>query len=164
MSNFKHKEKKMKTKIILVFVVILLVTISVFADMKGKDVAEKGQVSDVSGVLSTENNEWYLNSSDKKMIIHLGPEFYRDEIGLKLEENKKIEINGFVYQDEVTPITIKFDGKEYMFRDQYGRPGWAGRGNRDGNYRQNESHDRKENPSRNGFKNDRRGDRKGLQG
>lgn len=128
----------MKTKIILVFVVILLVSISVFADIKGRDVMEKGQVSDVSGVLSNDGTEWYLNSSNKKMLIHLGPEFYRDEIGLKLEENKNVEINGFVYQDEISPIAVKYDGKEYIFRDQYGRPAWSGRGNRDGNFRENE--------------------------
>jgi hypothetical protein len=133
----------MKTKFFLVFAIILLVTVSIFASMTGRDVAGKGEVSDVSGFLSTESNEWYLNSSGKKMIIHLGPEFYRDEIGLKLEENKNIEITGFVYEDEITPITVKFDGKEYSFRDQYGRPAWAGNGRRDGNYRQNKNNERR---------------------
>jgi len=145
----------MKTKFFLVFAIVLLVTVSMFATLKGKDVADKGVVSDVSGLLSTEGSEWYLNSSGKEMIIHLGPEFYRDEIGLKLEENKNIEITGFVYEDEITPIAVKFDGKEYSFRDQYGRPAWAGRGNRDGNYRQNENNERRGNLHNEGRGNNR---------
>ena len=125
----------MKTKFLLVLAFILLVSISIFADMKGRDVVDKGEVSEVSGVLTTDGSEWYLDISNKKMLIHLGPEFYRDEIGLKLEESKYIEITGYVYEDEVTPVSVNYDGKEYVFRNEDGRPAWAGRGRRDGNYR-----------------------------
>jgi hypothetical protein len=127
----------MKTKFFLVLAFVLLVSISIFADMKGRDVVDKGEVSEVSGVLTNDGSEWYLDASNKKMLIHLGPEFYRDEIGLKLEEGKYIDITGYVYEDEVTPVSVNYDGKEFTFRDEVGRPAWAGRGNRDGNYRDN---------------------------
>ena len=148
----------MKSKFFLIIAFILLVSISIFAHTNGRDVIDKGDVSAVSGVLISDGTEWYLDSSNKKMLIHLGPVFYRDEIGLKLEESKYIEITGYVYEDEVTPVSVNYDGKEYTFRDKDGRPAWAGRGSRDGNYRDN-----RQNENRGNFRNDGRGNRRNFQ-
>lgn len=148
----------MKSKIILIFTFILLASISVFSYMNGKDVIDKGNVSELTGVLTNDGSEWYLESSSKKMLIHLGPEFYRDEMGLKLEENKSIDITGYVYEDEITPISVKYDGKEYIFRDNDGRPLWAGKGRGNGNYRDNERNEFRKN-----FNNQRMGNHRNFQ-
>ena len=148
----------MKTKIFLAGAFVLLISISFFASMNGRDVIDKGNVSEVSGILSSDGIEWYLDTSGKKMLIHLGPVFYRDEIGLKLEDNNYIEITGYVYEDEITPVSVKYDGKEYVFRDKYGRPAWAGRGRGDRNYRDNERNEYRRN-----FNNERMGNHRNFQ-
>ena len=53
---------------------------------------------------------------------------------------------------------------QYIFRDQYGRPAWAGRGNRDGNFKRNEPpRDGRSRPPHDDFHNDERGSRRGFQ-
>lgn len=118
----------MKTKILLIFAFILLVSISIFAELKGRDIVEKGKIREVNGYLTSDGNEWYLKTSDDKMLIHFGPEFYREEIGLNLKENMDIDIKGFIYKNEISPILIKFNGNKYTFRDENGKPKWAGKG------------------------------------
>ena len=66
-----------------------------------------------------------------ELELGMGPTFYREEIGFSTEVGAELIVTGFHEDSEFKVLSI-VDGNdaEYMFRDEYGRPGWAGRGNR----------------------------------
>jgi len=93
-----------------------------------------GELDTVTGILKTEFGEWFLSSNDVTYEIHMGDHDHRKEIGINLEEGKKVTAAGFFYQQEdmenvdiaVTALTI--DGEEYRFREDDGTPLWRGQG------------------------------------
>ena len=118
-------------RIILSAAVLVMFAIPGFAgDLRGRDVAGKGNIQTMEGSLAYEKNEWYVTNSSGKFLIHIGPEFYQNEIGLKFKANEKVKITGYVYQNSIAPQTVTYNEKIYKFRDSNGRPLWAGRGKR----------------------------------
>jgi len=95
-------------------------------EIKGKDIAKKGTLTDLSGSLKYEGSEWYLVSEEKSFQIHLGPKSYLESINFKLTEGDQAEIKGFVLNDHIAPCTIATAGKSIELRDENGRPAWAG--------------------------------------
>jgi hypothetical protein len=95
-------------------------------EIKGKDIASKGFLTDLSGTLKYEGGEWYLVSDEGSFQIHLGPKSYLDSINFKLTEGDQAEIKGFVLEDHIAPCKITTAGKSIELRDENGRPAWAG--------------------------------------
>ena len=50
----------MKTKLLVLIVLILAVTVGAFADLKGRDVVDKGTIATLEGKLVSKNSEWYF--------------------------------------------------------------------------------------------------------
>ncbi len=120
----------MKRTFLLIGILVLLFVSSalIFADLRGRDLTLKGEIKTLTGVVKIENSEWYLLSGNNKYLVHKGPEFYLEEIGLNINENDRIAVNGYVFENEITPVKITVNQKDYSFRDNSGRPLWAGRG------------------------------------
>jgi hypothetical protein len=95
----------------------------------GRDFVSMGTLGALSGVLFEENDEWYLKSNNSTYALHIGNHSYRKETGIDLKADKRIDVTGFIYKNDVSVCTIKIDGKEYRFRNDDGSPKWAGRGN-----------------------------------
>ena len=67
-----------------------------------------------------------------ELELGMGPMFYREEIGFATEVGDEQTITGFHEDGEFKVLSIVDESGTLMtFRDEYGRPGWAGRGNRD---------------------------------
>ena len=117
----------------IAFVLVgILVTAGLFAhDLQGKDIVEKGHYRVLTGTLTVDDDELYIDAAEGIYLIHKGPEWYAEEIGFHIASGKSAKVKGFVEGQDISPATITVDGKIYTFRDSYGRPGWAGRGNRD---------------------------------
>ena len=110
----------------------ILVTAGLYAhDLLGKDVVEQGRYSALSGTLRVDEDELYIETDGGTYLIHIGPEWYAEEIGFPQTTGKSARVKGFVADQDISPTTIAVDGKTYIFRDRFGRPGWGGRGNRD---------------------------------
>ena len=95
----------------------------------GRDVVSTGKLGSLSGALFEKDGEWYLQSNNSTYELHIGNHNYRDEIGIDLQKDENVDVTGFVDKEDVSVVTIKIDGKEYRFREDDGRPMWAGRGN-----------------------------------
>jgi hypothetical protein len=109
----------------------------------GRDYVSMGTLGVLSGVLFEENDEWYLKANNGTYALHIGNHSYREETGIDLKADKNIDVTGFIYKNDVSVCTIVIEGKEYRFRDDDGRPKWAGRGR--GRNRNN--HDNGDKPS-----------------
>ena len=121
------------TKKILFILVALLTTAGIFAsdsDLTGRDVAEKGSVHTMKGVFEMEDGEWYLRIKDQSYEIHKGPDWYTEEIGFLPPEGKHAVVEGFVFDNAISPCTITIENTRYAFRNLEGQPLWSGRGNR----------------------------------
>ena len=128
-----------------IFLISVLVAagFSLFAgehDLKGRDIAERGEKVELSGIFKVDDNELYLVTDSKELIIHLGPQWYSDEIGFSGKDWVEGTVKGFFYEQEISPITIQVDGKIYSFRDEDGLPAWRGRGERMGHGKRFNSH------------------------
>ena len=67
-----------------------------------------------------------------ELELGMGPTFYRDEIGFTTEVGDTLTVTGFHEDGEFKVLSIVDESGTLMtFRDEYGRPGWSGRGNRD---------------------------------
>jgi len=73
-----------------------------------------------------------LKTDDNSYEVVTGPEFYIDEIGLELQNNKPIVVEGFLVEQNgsryVIPSKITMNGKQYILRNNQGVPAWSGRG------------------------------------
>ena len=70
----------MKFKTLLILFSIVILSISAFADVRGRDVMSHGKIKSIEGNLKSDKGEWFLESKAKTYEIHLGPEFYQEEI------------------------------------------------------------------------------------
>jgi hypothetical protein len=110
----------------------ILMTAGLFAhDLQGRDVVEKGRYTVLSGTLRVDEDELYIDTDKGIYLMHLGPEWYAEEIHFPRTTGKAAKVEGFVVDGDISPTTIAVDSVTYSFRDNTGRPGWAGRGNRD---------------------------------
>jgi len=66
-----------------------------------------------------------------KLELGMGPSFYREEIGFATEMGDELTVTGFHEDGEFKVLSILDEsGTLMLFRNEYGRPGWSGRGNR----------------------------------
>jgi len=113
--------------------------------LQGMDLVKLGEYQTVSGILKTDKDEWFLETEDGVYEIHFGDHDYREKIGLKPEVDRKAEVIGFVYHQEgkkeidIAACNMKFEGKEYRFRERDGTPLWQGEGALQQNQRKMES-------------------------
>ena len=117
--------------LITVFLILLAITGSGFAqdfehNLRGRDVVNNGIVELVSGVLFTEFNEWFIKSNYIDFLVHLGRIGYE----LELEEGEFATIDGFVLDNQIAPITIRYNNTIIKFWNKDGLPSWAGNGDR----------------------------------
>ena len=69
-------------------------------------------------------------SDGSELELGMGPLFYREEIGFEAEVGDRISVTGYYEDGEFKVGTIERSGETFLFRDEYGRPLWAGRGRR----------------------------------
>jgi hypothetical protein len=113
--------------------IVLMITLSagVFADsLLGRDLADQGAKTTVSGSLVYEDGEWYLQSGEDLIQIHLGNQPYLESIGLELKAGEDATVIGFLAGEDIAPITLTVGSDEYRLRDESGFPLWAGAGER----------------------------------
>jgi hypothetical protein len=69
---------------------------------------------------------------DGPFDVHVGPQWYLEEIGLTLKTNQLIEVVGSLVvidgQKAIIATEITKDKKKYSLRDTQGIPYWSGRG------------------------------------
>jgi len=100
-------------------------------DLNGRDIANMGNIIIVDGILSFEEGELYLTTYDNiKYNVHLGPEFYSNEIGFKRDNmhGQSATVKGFYYEFDISAIQIDVGDMSYLFRTEDGLPLWRGRG------------------------------------
>ncbi len=102
--------------------------------VQSRDVVESGMMVTVTGNLKKVGGEWYLVVENIMYEILMGREEFVKKVGIPLEEDKEVAINGFFHAegDELTgtivPATIELDGEVYRFREDNGTPIWRGQG------------------------------------
>jgi hypothetical protein len=96
--------------------------------LKGRDIVRLGQTRTLAGTLIKKGEEWELKTEDAIYEIHMGPKMYRESNGLKLTVGANAFVKGFVYENDIAVITIETEGSTVAFRDETGRPAWAGTG------------------------------------
>ena len=99
------------------------------AAVAGRDVVSAGTEETLTGTLLSEDGvEWSLETEDGAYELHLGPPSFRDTMKIALEQGKEATVYGFVQDRDVSPISVTLDGRRFEFRDESGRPLWAGTG------------------------------------
>jgi hypothetical protein len=94
----------------------------------GRDIADIGTVRTLTGTLSNDGTEWYLDTSDRRFLLHMGNASYVEQTGIALEAGQEALVKGLVDAVEVSVVSIQLDGQTYAFRSEDGRPLWAGNG------------------------------------
>ena len=100
-------------------------------EQSGKSVVEMGTLGTVSGTLSYDGSEWYLDTDKETYILHFGNSAYVESTGIDLREGEQIDIRGFVSGEEIAVADARIDAQVYTFRSEDGMPLWAGNGRRD---------------------------------
>lgn len=122
--------KKLLLALIILSAAVPFVTAESSNSLSGREIAELGKSVEISGILSEEDSEWYIDSGSTRYAVHLGNEEYRESIDLNLRAGENAEIKGYISGTDIAVCTITSDGKEYTLRDESGRPAWAGSGRR----------------------------------
>lgn len=97
-------------------------------ELRGRDIVKAGETTALTGVLSSEGEEWQLTVGETVYNIHLGPSFYREEKGIELKDGQTASLTGYLKGTDVAVSTLKLGETTYTLRDATGRPAWAGRG------------------------------------
>jgi hypothetical protein len=100
-------------------------------EQSGKSVMAEGTLGNLSGTLSYDGSEWYLDTDKNLYILHFGNAAYVDSTGIDLCEGEPIDIRGFVSGEEIAVAAARIDAQVYTFRSEDGMPLWAGNGRRD---------------------------------
>jgi hypothetical protein len=100
-------------------------------EQSGKSVTEMGTLGNLSGTLSYDGSEWYLDTDKNQYILHFGNSAYVDSTGINLREGEPIDVRGFVSGEEIAVAAARIDAQVYTFRNEDGMPLWAGNGRRD---------------------------------
>ena len=83
------------------------------------------------GTVTGEDDHVTIGLDDGSTVeLGMGPVFYREEIGFTVTVGDQIVVTGYYEDGEFRVGTIEQGGKTFRFRDEYGRPLWAGRGQR----------------------------------
>jgi len=100
-------------------------------EQSGKSVVEMGNLENLSGKLSYDGSEWYLDTGKDLYILHFGNSAYVESTGIDLREGEPIDVRGFVSNEEIAVAAARIDAQVYTFRNEDGMPLWAGNGRRD---------------------------------
>ena len=86
----------------------------------------------VEGTVTALGDDVTLELNDgSEMDLCMGPVSYRDEVGFDPQVGDELTVTGFYEDDEFKVISVLDEtGTPLTFRDEYGRPMWAGRGRR----------------------------------
>ncbi len=94
--------------------------------LRGRDIVKLGELIVLQGTLVPRRGEWFLRSGETEYELHMGNHEYRKKIGIDLETGKTAAVTGFIHGKDVAVTTILLDGKLYRFREDDGKPLWAG--------------------------------------
>lgn len=92
-------------------------------DPSGRIVAARGERETLSGTLTHEHGEWYLNSTWE---LHMGPLGHGDE--QLFAHGAAADVDGFVFRNHIAPITVATNGETHEFWEENRMPRWAGTG------------------------------------
>jgi len=98
--------------------------------LKGRTIVDAGQPISVAGNLKQNGQEWQVVSGDICYDIHLGPEEYRRSLGIELVEGQRVGVTGFAIDEDIAVRSLELEGRTHVFRNEDGRPAWAGGGMR----------------------------------
>jgi hypothetical protein len=97
------------------------------SDVLGRDVVTSGTKTTLSGTLVSEDEvEWSVETVEGTYALHLGPPAFRDSVGLELRTGAVVTVDGYVHGKDVSPVSITLGSQTFHFRDESGRPLWAG--------------------------------------
>jgi len=86
----------------------------------------------VTGTVVGLEPELVLQTEEGEVVVHLGPEWYRDAQGLALEVGDQVAVTGFFEHDglEAAQVDNLTTGQSLTLRTETGQPLWAGHGRR----------------------------------
>ncbi len=138
----------MKKKLFVSFVILVVMIISATIALsnpgwrraqiqswdKDKLVTIEGKIKDIYGQLAI------IESGNTEYLTRLGPYWYWQEKGYKVEKDKYIKVTGMVVEidgkQNVFPQKVVIDDKEIILSDENGIPVWAGQRGHHGRGRQ----------------------------
>lgn len=101
---------------------------------KDKLVTLEGKITDIYRPLVV------MESEGKDYVLRLGPYWYWQEKGYKIEKDKPIKVTGMIVEidgkQNIFPQKVVIDGKEIVLSDENGIPVWAGQRGHHGRNRQ----------------------------
>jgi hypothetical protein len=100
-------------------------------EQSGKSVVDMGTLGNLSGTLSYDGSEWYLETGKDQYILHFGNSAYVESTGINLREGETIQVRGFISGEEVAVASARLNERVFTFRNEDGMPLWAGNGRRD---------------------------------
>lgn len=92
--------------------------------------APQDTADEFEGTLVYDDPEWYLDVEGEVTALHMGNRAYIDSLGMELDEGDRVVVTGVAEEDGVYVQKVAVDGAEYVLRDEFGAPMWAGLGNR----------------------------------
>jgi len=95
-------------------------------DPTGREVVERGVRCSLTGTLVAEGDEWQLRVAGKLYDLHLGQLGHDGSTTAVLNDGAEATVNGFIAGSHVSPVTLTSDGATIRFREEDGRPRWAG--------------------------------------
>lgn len=103
-------------------------TIAFAENVKGADCVTMEERTKLEGKLIQEGDEWSIMSGANRYALHLGPEEYRRDKGLVLENGRNAVLEGFMHGKDIAVTEISTGGTTLALRGEDGRPAWAGTG------------------------------------
>ena len=88
----------------------------------------------VTGTVVALDDDLTLQTADGEMVVHLGPEWYWETLGVALEAGDSVAVSGFYEEGEFEAGCVENlnTAQTVNLRDETGRPLWAGRGRQGG--------------------------------
>lgn len=110
----------------IALVLALIAGVSAWAEVSGRDVADKGVRKELTGSLVKVGDEWELKAKDGTYALHLGP--LGAKAGETLKDGAQASVTGFVDGMDVAPIRLSSGGKTLDFWGEDRVPSWSGQG------------------------------------
>jgi len=94
----------------------------------------EASLAKLDGTLVYDDPEWYLDTGDETVALHLGNSTYRESLeealDFQLEDGAEVTAFGIMEEDGLSVARITTGDGEMVLRSDTGVPRWAGRGNR----------------------------------